>query len=369
MNCPAPILAVGGQMKGTFALGSGRRAILSQHMGDLDHLEAFQAFQRDVRLYEQLFSLRPSCIVHDLHPDYASTRYAMQRAESEGIQRIAVQHHHAHLASCMAENGLSGPVLGVSFDGTGYGTDGKIWGGEFLLGDYRSFHRAAHLRYIPMPGGAMAVRQPWRMASAYLVDAGLTCETLEDRIPGATLEIVRHMLARRFNCPETSSVGRLFDAVASLIGVRDTVNHEGQAAMQLEWLAATVPPDGAYAYALESLPPASNMASWQLDMRPTIHGVVSDLCNNVEPARMARRFHSTIADAIVAICTKVRESSALDAIVLSGGVFMNVLLTREVMNKLSVNNFKVYRHRRVPPNDGGLCLGQLAVAASQMTPA
>ena len=239
MKCAAPILAVGGQLKAVFALGVERRAIVSHHMGDLDHFEASCAFERDIGLYERLFSLRSKYIVHDLHPDYASTRYALKREAAGQIKCLGVQHHHAHMASCMAEHGLAGPVIGVTLDGTGLGTDGKIWGGEFLVGDYRSFRRAAHLRYVGLPGGEQAVREPWRMAAAHLADAGVTCATFENRMAGAALRTVRQMLERGFNCPLTSSAGRLFDAVASLAGVRDRVSYEGQAAMELEWMATT----------------------------------------------------------------------------------------------------------------------------------
>ena len=205
-ECPQPILAVGGQLKGTFALGRGRQAFLSHHLGDLDHYEAFRAFEKDVALYEQLFGVAPRIIVHDLHPDYASTRYAQQRAEQTGARLLGVQHHHAHMASCMAEHGLNEPVIGVTFDGTGFGTDGAVWGGEFLVGDYREFRRAAHLRYVGMPGGDQAIREPWRMAVAHLADAGADYAALKARILPVELRLIEKMLERRFNCPWTSAV-------------------------------------------------------------------------------------------------------------------------------------------------------------------
>ena len=198
------MLAVGGQLKSAFVLGTQHRAIVSHHMGDLDHFEAYRAFEKDVALYERLFSLQLTYIVHDLHPDYASTRYALRREADEQIKRLPVQHHHAHMASCMAENGLTGPVIGVTLDGTGFGADGAIWGGEFLVGDYRRFTRAAHLRYVGLPGGEQAVREPWRMAAAHLADAGVTCSKFENRLPASSLRTVRQMLERGFNCPLTS---------------------------------------------------------------------------------------------------------------------------------------------------------------------
>ncbi len=236
--CRLPMLAVGGQLKGTVALGRDRHAFVSHHLGDLDHYEAFKAFERDIALYEQLFDVKPRQIVHDLHPDYASTGYAMRRGAAENVRLIGVQHHHAHMASCMAENRLGGPVIGVSFDGTGYGLDGAVWGGEFLIGDYRTFERAAHLRYVRMPGADTAIREPWRMALAHLLDAECGDAVLRDRISENMLKTARQMILRGFNSPLTSSMGRLFDAVAALAGVRDRVSYEGQAAIELEWLCA-----------------------------------------------------------------------------------------------------------------------------------
>ena len=245
---PRPILAVGGQLKGVFGLGRGRQAFLSHHLGDLDHWQAYCAFVRDVSLYEDLFAVAPELIVHDLHPDYASTNYAREQTSAAEIPLLAVQHHHAHVASCMAEHGLEEPVIGVSFDGTGYGTDGAIWGGEFLVADYRQFRRAAHLRSVGLPGGDSAVREPWRMAAAHLFDAGTSWEVLAGRVDRAKLRTIATMLARRINTPLTSSAGRLFDAVASLAGLRDTVSYEGQAAIELEWLATEAHRDGIYPF-------------------------------------------------------------------------------------------------------------------------
>jgi hydrogenase maturation protein HypF len=365
LECPLPILAVGGQLKGTFALGRGRHAFPSHHLGDLDHYAAYQAFVRDIDLYEDLLAIRPRIIAHDLHPDYASTRYARQRA-GDGVHLLAVQHHHAHMASCMAEHGLREPVIGVAFDGTGYGTDGTIWGGEFLVGDYRHCRRAAHFRPVGMPGGDQAIREPWRMALAHLLDAGGTDALLQERIPGQALCTVRRMLERRFHTPLTSSAGRLFDAVASLAGVRDRVRFEGQAAMELEWLAAAAAPGGAYpAELLETVagdPPETTLL---VDTRPMIRALAQDVSRGVDAAHLSRRFHTTLVEVIAAVCVRLRALTGREAVVLSGGVFMNVLLTRETGHRLRQEGFRVYRHRLVPPNDGGLSLGQLAVAASR----
>jgi hydrogenase maturation protein HypF len=364
LECPCPLLAVGGQFKGVFALGRGRHAFLSHHLGDLDHYQAYRAFVRDISLYQQLFAVEPGRLAHDLHPDYASTRYALERA-AEGIELVPVQHHHAHLASCLAEHGLAEPVIGVTFDGTGYGTDGAVWGGEFLVGDYRQFRRAAHLRYVGMPGGDQAVREPWRMAVAHLADARAECELLKGRLPAAALRAVAQMLERGFRTPPTSSAGRLFDAVAALAGVRDRVSYEGQGAMELEWLATGVAPDGSYPFDLaaasEGSPPEETLV---VDTRPVIRAAAEDARRGVEAARIGRRFHSTVVEIIAAVCAWLREATGLSAVALSGGVFMNALLTEEVSARLGGAGFRVYRHRLVPPNDGGLSLGQLAVAAA-----
>jgi hydrogenase maturation protein HypF len=365
ISCPAPILAVGGQLKATFALGDGPRAILSHHAGDLDHLQGFNAYQRDIALYEQLFSITPAWIAHDLHPDYASTRYAVAREAEGGVRRVAIQHHHAHMASCMAENHLNEQVIAVTFDGSGLGTDGAIWGGEFLVGDYREFHRAAHLPYVGLPGGEKAIHEPWRIAAAHLMDADTECVAFEKRIKPQSLKTIRAMLARHFNSPPTSSAGRLFDAVASLIGLRDAVSYEGQAAMELEWLASSVPHQGSYLFgASTAFGENATKPEVIINVHPLIRAVAKDVDSGVDPAVIARRFHSTLVEMISDVCIEIRKSAGIDAVVLSGGVFLNSILNVETSERLGRNQFRVYRHRLVPPNDGGLSLGQLAVAAS-----
>jgi hydrogenase maturation protein HypF len=364
LECPRPILAVGGQLKGTFALGRGRQAFLSHHLGDLDHYDAYQAFVRDIALYQQLFGVRPQRLAHDLHPDYASTRYARERTAREGNELLGVQHHHAHLASCMAEHGLTEPVIGVTFDGTGFGADGAVWGGEFLTGDYRQFRRAAHLRYVGMPGGDQAIREPWRMALAHLADAGAVLPALTARLSAVQIRTMTTMLERRFNTPLTSSAGRLFDAVAALAGVRDRVRFEGQAAIELEGLATEVAPDGTYPVEVSRPCDGEADAPLVVDTRPLIRAVAAEARQGVGAARIARRFHTALVDLVAAGCGRVRETTGLGVVVLSGGVFLNALLTGEASARLRREGFRVYRHRRVPPNDGGLSLGQLAIAAA-----
>jgi len=371
LDCPHPILAVGGKLKSTFALGRGRHAFLSHHLGDLDYYAAFRAFERDILLYQQLFAIEPVQIAHDRHPDYASTGYARQRARLRNSSlenrpfAIAVQHHHAHMASCMAENSLTEPVIGVTFDGTGYGTDGAIWGGEFLVGDYRGFRRAGHLRYVGMPGGDQAIREPWRMAVAHLRDAGNSTGEFVSHVRPAAIRTIEKMLDKGFSTPMTSSAGRLFDAVAALAGLRQSVSHEGQAAMELEWLATGVADRGAYSFELEEVPGGEPPeARLVVDTRPLIRAVVLDAARGIPAAIISRRFHTTMVDLIASVCNRIRRSMQLDAVVLSGGVFMNALLSSEANTRLTADGFRVYRHSLVPPNDGGLSLGQLAVAAA-----
>ncbi|MCX7702076.1 MAG: hypothetical protein N2039_14460, partial [Gemmataceae bacterium] len=358
-SCPEPILACGGQLKAVFALGRQRQAILSHHLGDLDHLAAWEAYQRDVRLYRELFRFRPAVLVHDLHPDYATTRWAEQQARQQGLRCFAVQHHHAHLASCLAEHGSTGPAIGVTFDGTGFGTDGAIWGGEFLVGDYCRFHRAAHLRYVPMPGGEQAIREPWRMALAHLRDAQVSLPTWEQALDDAAVAGVERLLQRRVASPLTSSMGRLFDAVASLLGLAHQAAHEGQAAMHLEWLAERSVELGEYPFDF-----VLKNGILEIDPRPVIAAVARDIQQNVEAAIIARRFHNGIAEMIAQVCCRLRKITGIDLVVLSGGVFLNALLTCRSVARLRQRGFRVYRHRRVPPGDGGLSLGQLAVAAA-----
>lgn len=373
LPCRVPTLAVGGQMKGTFALAQADQAIVSHHLGDLDHLAAYQAFERDVKLYEQLFEITPELIVHDLHPEYAATQYARRLAEQTGIATLAVQHHHAHLASCLAENGLDEPVIGVTFDGTGYGTDGAVWGGEFLIGGLAQFERAAHLRYVGMSGGAQAIRQPWRMAVAHLLDAGIPpAFPRELAVTPNEIETIERMLACGFNSPQTSSMGRLFDTVAALIGLKSEVSFEGQAAMQLEALAtatlasctsAETDKLRAQQYPVE-IACSSAETAWQIDTRSLIRAIASDMHHGREPGQVAVQFHHWVVEMVATMCERLRRQTQLAAVVLSGGVFLNALLTTALMKRLEELGFRVYRHRVVPPGDGGLCLGQLAIAAA-----
>ena len=352
---------MGGHLKNTFALGRHRDAFVSHHVGDLDDQSALEAFEREIDLYEALFDISPEVIAHDLHPDYHSTRYATARALKLGLRTSAVQHHHAHVASCLAEHRLAGPVIGVAFDGSGYGEDGTVWGGEFLVGDSRDVRRMGHLRPVRLPGGEQAVREPWRMAMSHLLDAGEDAGLVTRRHPDAA-PVLERMIARGINAPLTSSAGRLFDAVAALAGVRDRVSFEGQAAMQLEWLAADAPADAPYPVDIEAV--GDRLV---LDTRPLIRAVAQDVRAGRSPASIARRFHAGLADGIATICGRIRDLTGVNAVVLTGGVFLNALLTDECTRRLRPKGLDVYRHHVVPPNDGGLSLGQLAVAAARLT--
>ncbi|CAN5818971.1 carbamoyltransferase HypF [soil metagenome] len=358
--CGAAVLAVGGHLKNTFALGRHHDAFVSHHVGDLDDFGAYSAFEREIGLYEQLFDISPEILAHDLHPDYHSTRYATARALTQNLRTVGVQYHHAHVASCIAENELNGPVIGVAFDGSGYGGDGTIWGGEFLVGDARAVERLAHLRTITMPGGEQAVREPWRMAMSHLLDAGDDAGMVTSRHPTAA-PVIERMIAQGLNAPLTSSAGRLFDAVAALAGLRDQVSFEGQAAMELESLAATAASDGSYPMEIAA---ADRMLI--LDTRPLIRAVAQDVRSGCSASLIARRFHEGLAGGIAAVCGRIRELTGVTSVVLTCGVFLNALLTEKCIDRLTPSGFRVYRHRVVPPNDGGLSLGQLAVAAAQL---
>ena len=361
-ECSAPILAVGGQLKNTFALGRGREALISHHAGDLDELLAFEAFERDVSLYEHAFGVTPAFVAHDLHPDYASTRFALSRI---GVTHIGVQHHHAHVASCMAEHGLEGPVIGVAWDGAGWGPDGCVWGGEFLVGDRREVHRAAHFRDVALPGGDRAAREPWRMALAHMRDAGVDHADALCGVPESATRTVAQMIERRINTPMTSSVGRLFDAVAALCGAAASMTFEGQAAMWLESLAEGSGDTGRYLLALDEA--AGPAAPLTVDTRPLIRGIDDDRRGGVAPAIIARRFHSALVNIVGEVASVLRSRTGLTRVVLSGGVFLNGILTAEAETLLAGKGFQVYRHRVVSPGDGGLSLGQIAVAAASVS--
>jgi hydrogenase maturation protein HypF len=363
---PRPVLACGAELKNTFCLGKDRHAFLSQHIGDLENAETLRSFTEGIDHFSRLFDIVPQVVAYDLHPEYLSTKYAL---DLDGVDLIGVQHHHAHIASCLADNDADGPVIGVAFDGTGYGTDATIWGGEFLIADLTGFTRAGHLAAVPMPGGIAAVRQPWRMAAAYLDGPGLDVPGLDvSGLDVSGLDVARRnadrwdaivsMARRKVNAPLTSSAGRLFDAVAAILGVRDEISYEGQAAIELEQLA-DADETGAYRAGIQSGDPfhASGAA--------LIGAAVADLQAGVPREMIAARFHHGLAALIVDGCVLARELHGLSTVALSGGVFQNRLLLARTVTCLAARGFTVLTHSRVPCNDGGISLGQAVVAAAR----
>jgi hydrogenase maturation protein HypF len=357
---PRHVLACGAELKHTFCLAKGGHAFLSHHIGDLENYETYRSFTEGVAHFRRLFDVDPEVVAHDLHPEYLSTKYAL---ELDGVELEGVQHHHAHVAACLADNGEAGPVIGVAFDGLGFGTDGTIWGGELLVADLRGFRRAGHLEQVPMPGGAAAIREPWRMAAAWLDAAleGVTPERLAvvDRNRDRWEQVVA--LGRSgMAAPVTSSAGRLFDAVAAILGVRDTVNYEGQAAVELEQLA-----DPGESAAYPARVAEADDEPLRLGGADLVRAVVDDLSAGVAPALIAARFHNGLAAATVAACDTLREQTGLGTVALSGGVFQNMLLLERTVADLEARRFRVLTHSRVPPNDAGISLGQAAIAGAR----
>jgi hydrogenase maturation protein HypF len=352
-----PVLAVGAELKNTVCLTRGDRAFLSQHVGDLKNIEVYDSFKQTIKHLQTILEVRPERVAHDLHPDYYSTRYAL---EESGLPTVAVQHHHAHMASCLAEHGVEGPAIGVIFDGIGYGTDGHLWGGEFLVGDLRSCERVGHFRYQPMPGGDLATREPWRMALSYLqaAYAELPVDSPAfNNITPADLGLVAQAVSRGINAPMSSSCGRLFDAVAAMLGLRQRASYEGQAALELEMSADP--------HANQLLPYELLNEGGQIIFDPLlmVRDIFEQQKQGADPATLAGRFHASLAAMTLDVCEELRSRTALQRIVLSGGVFQNCLLTEMTLARLEDSGFEVLMHSLVPPNDGGLALGQAIVAA------
>jgi hydrogenase maturation protein HypF len=349
------LLACGAEQKNTLCLTKGRYAILSQHIGDVDNLETLEFYQETLERMKHLFRVSPRAVAFDLHPLYLTSRFARDLP----LEKIGVQHHHAHIASCMVENGFSGKVIGIACDGTGYGTDGHIWGGEFLLADFSGFERRAHFRYVPLPGGDSAVRQPWRAALSYLRET--FGDSLPDdlplwkAVPQKELTLVTAMLRRNLNTALTSSCGRLFDAVSSLIGLRHEVTFEGQAAIELESLCQ---PGIDEQYQFE----ITGDSSLEIDFRPTIEAIARNIKEGRNPSWIASCFHNTVAAAIAEMCCRIRKRNHINVVCLSGGTFQNWYLLARATKLLRQNGFEVLLHSHVPPNDGGISLGQAVIA-------
>jgi len=345
-GAPRPLLACGAELKNTFCLARGERAWVSHHIGDLENYETLRSFTEGIEHFSRLFAVEPEVVVHDLHPEYLSTKYAF---ELDGVELVGVQHHHAHLAACLAEHGEAGPAIGAIFDGTGYGLDGSVWGGEILLGSLGDFTRVGHLLPVRLPGGTQAVREPWRMACSWLVAGAVE--------PPAAWRPIAELARSGLASPWTTSMGRLFDAVAALAGIRAEINYEGQAAIELE-AACDFSERGSYPIVLTGEPLV-------IDPRETIRAIAADVAAGESPGAIARRFHRTIATATVEACVRLAAAHATEVVVLSGGVFQNRMLLESVAGGLAAAGLRVLTPERLPAGDGGISYGQAAVAAAR----
>jgi hydrogenase maturation protein HypF len=343
----SPVLAVGGELKNTVCLLKDDKAIVSQHIGDLENIEAYNFFKMTIEHFQRIFDVKPELIVHDMHPQYFSTQWTKEKSD---IELIPVQHHHAHLAACMAENQLTGPVIGIIMDGTGYGTDGTIWGGEILIGDYNHFDRFAHFEPMPLPGGDAAIKSPWRTAVSYLH------KTFDDSIPNLPfleahdMEPIIEMVNKNINSPLTSSCGRLFDAVAAMSGGRQIIRYEAQAAIELmqAFGSTNVRP---FSFIIEQ-----KNNHQEILLQPIIRSVVRSIQNNESFSKISSRFHTTLVQIYLEVAKEARNETGINDIALSGGVFQNMILFEHTILALEKANFRVYTHSQVPTNDGGISL-------------
>ena len=357
------ILACGGELKNTFCITKGRYAIMSQHIGDLTNFEATDFFEETLWNLRRTFKAEPHTIAHDLHPDYLSTRFAQEYETGGDKKLVPVQHHHAHIASCMAENGVTERVIGVAFDGTGHGTDGLTWGSEFLIADLKGFERFAHFDYAPLPGGDKAVWEPWRTALSFLIktfggDGLKIFREINGDLYKREAGTVAAMVHKKINSPLSCGMGRYFDAVSALLGIKDTITFEGEAAIALEMAAEKSDDKGIYHLSVEGADPAVIGAA------SLFEAIVEDIKNKVSIENISRRFHNTIAEAVVKTCLNARLKTGISRVALSGGVFQNALLFQAVLERLGEKGFSVITHSKVPTNDACISLGQAAVAAA-----
>jgi hydrogenase maturation protein HypF len=365
-----PILAVGGELKNTISLAREATVFVGQHIGDLESLSAYDFFQESIAHFQDILEVRPEIIAHDLHPSYLATQWAQrQYKQYPGIRLVGVQHHHAHIASCMAENQLTGQVIGVALDGTGYGTDGQAWGGEVLTTDLQHFQRAAHFAYVPMPGGVQVIHEPWRMAVSYLwqtfgedwqrhIPASLLAS-----FPSQSLRLVEQLLRGSTRLSLTSSCGRLFDAVAALTLSRTHVTYEAQAAIALEACCDSRENLGSYSFSIRE------GDCLQMETAPLFVALANDLQRGIHPGIIGRRFHNGLVDVLTTVVCRIAQRTTLQNVCLSGGSFQNAYLSDGLERKLTAAGFTVFTHTQVPPGDGGLSLGQLVIAANQAVPA
>ena len=355
------VLALGGELKNTISFSKENYIFLSQYLGDLKSVETLGFFKESIASFKKMFRTNPEIIACDLHPDYLSTKYAEKIGVKRGIEVVKIQHHHAHIVSCMAENNIKEKVIGVAYDGTGYGDDGNIWGGEFLLCDLKEYLRVGHLKYYPLPGGDKAISEPWRMAHSYLYSIyGPKAKTFDinfsRRIDYDKLSMIEKMLDKNINSPLTSSCGRLFDAASSLIGIRDEISYEGQAAMELESFCALGIKER-YKFRIYK-----EGEEFIIDPQEIFIDIIKDLKEGIDKKVMAAKFHNTVAEFTLNLCGKIRKNTGINKIALSGGVFQNRYLTEKIISLLEKDGFQVYTQRKVPPNDGGISLGQAVVA-------
>ncbi|MBI5894305.1 MAG: carbamoyltransferase HypF [Deltaproteobacteria bacterium] len=384
MNEDMPeILACGGQLKNTFCITKGRYAIVSQHIGDMENKEAIEFYKETLKNLKNTFKAEPKIIAHDMHPNYWTTRFAKEyhsQLTTHDSQLIAVQHHHAHIVSCMTEHNLKDDVIGIAFDGTGYGADGNIWGGEFLIADRKGSTRFAHFDYVPMPGGAMAIKEPWRMAISYLINtygdnAKDVLPLFFNRFKTTDIGAIIMMMKKKFNSPLTSSCGRLFDAVSSLIGIKDIITFEGEAAIKLEMLADSEC-YGVYKFNISDknnppIPPLlkggkgglSGQNPKIIDTKDIIKSIVEDIKANAPSSIISAKFHNTIAEIAFAAAEIIQKKHGIDKVAFSGGVFQNSFLVKKIKEKFASANFKIFFNEKIPTNDGGISLGQAVIAA------
>ncbi len=391
------VLGCGAEEKNTFCLTKDNYAFLSQHIGDMENMETLEHFDSTLSLYKRLFRVEPEIVAHDLHPDYLATKYAKELGEL-GLRLVPVQHHHAHIAGCLVDNGVDTPVIGVAFDGTGMGADGNIWGGEFLVADYHDFRRAGHLEYLPLPGGAAAIKRPYRTAIGYVLtllgeDAlnaviatlnevkgkqsqlASTCspnEFFDRRVGQVTeveVEVIKRQIERKINSPLCSSMGRLFDAISALLGIRQEIDYEGQAAVELEMAAHSSAVarelDEAISHVQESYPYriVEDGGIRIVHLRDLLSAIIEDSHRGIPKGIISLKFHDTVAQMINEMCYLIADEAGITQVALSGGVFQNRLLLRKAVNLLESSGFQVLTHRQVPCNDGGISLGQAVIAS------
>ncbi len=366
VQAPEPILAVGSQMKNTFCLLTGNQAFLSQHIGEMDYLETWDFFTESVQRYQNLFGIQPQIIAHDLHPEFSAAALDVATTLAPDARVLPVQHHHAHIAACLAENQVNGPVIGLALDGTGYGPDGAIWGGEALIADLQSYRRVGHWQPFLLPGAEAAIHQPRRIALGLLL--ALFDEMPSDldvvaRASAPLRQAVRVQVRTRLNTPVTTSCGRFFDAVAALLRVRDEISYQAQAAIELETLAAPQIPAAPYPVQL-----IRAHETWQLPTLAIFRALVDDLRQRTPVAHIAARFHATLITTLSQMVQRLRHETGLNQVALSGGCFQNRILLEGLLHALQTQGFTLYTHHQVPPNDGGLSLGQAAIAAATARP-